>query len=172
MREVKTLHVDNGGIDEVMYIWHCERCGEEVPEWFPHWVENDGVYCPECAFMIGKATEEEYLRMNMPGRWRGYKAAIIDGKPAIYEKRIKWPWEKAKKDLRHSTEYTNWRTAVFERDEYTCKACGQVGGKLNAHHIRPYAKFPSLRLDVDNGVTLCEACHKELHRKERLNNGI
>ena len=65
---------------------------------------------------------------------------------------------------RHSAEYAKWRTAVYERDHYTCAYCGQVGGKLNAHHIAPYAECPNLRYSVDNGITLCEKCHKEVHR--------
>lgn len=60
-------------------------------------------------------------------------------------------------------EYIEWRTAVYERDEYTCCDCGQVGGALNAHHIKSWEQYPSLRFDVDNGMTLCEACHAERH---------
>lgn len=28
-----------------------------------------------------------------------------------------------------------------------------------------YALFPKLRTAVSNGVTLCEKCHKKIHRK-------
>jgi hypothetical protein len=72
---------------------------------------------------------------------------------------------KSRKDNagRHSPEYDEWRTAVFERDDYTCKDCGQRGGELNAHHIKEYAKHPKQRLDVSNGITLCLDCHKARH---------
>lgn len=69
------------------------------------------------------------------------------------------------KNIRNSDEYRQWRAGVYERDEYTCQICGQVGGKLNAHHIRPFAKYPELRLDLNNGVTLCKRCHDHVHRK-------
>jgi 5-methylcytosine-specific restriction endonuclease McrA len=62
--------------------------------------------------------------------------------------------------IRHSLEYKLWRTAVFERDNYTCIWCGQVGGTLNADHIKPFALFPELRFAIDNGRTLCISCHK------------
>lgn len=68
---------------------------------------------------------------------------------------------------RKTSEYAEWRMNVFNRDGFTCQLCGQVGGKLNAHHIKPYAKYPELRLDVNNGITLCERCHRALHKKIR-----
>lgn len=67
--------------------------------------------------------------------------------------------------IRKSTEYNEWRTAVFKRDNFTCQICGQVGRSLNAHHIKPFAKYPNDRFDVNNGVTLCLQCHKNVHRK-------
>ena len=66
---------------------------------------------------------------------------------------------------RKSKEYSNWRTAVFIRDNYTCQICGQVGGKLNAHHIKHFAKDKKRRFDINNGITLCYECHKEVHSK-------
>ncbi len=66
--------------------------------------------------------------------------------------------------LRASSEYADWRVAVFERDNYTCQKCGDKrGGNLHAHHIKPFADYPNLRFDVANGLTLCELCHWEEH---------
>lgn len=67
--------------------------------------------------------------------------------------------------IRNSREYQEWRADVFERDHYTCQNCGQVGGMLNAHHIKPFKDYPDLRLEVSNGITLCLKCHKLAHRK-------
>ena len=67
--------------------------------------------------------------------------------------------------IRNSQEYKDWRKAVFERDNYTCQSCGKHGGKLNAHHIKPFKDYPKLRLVLDNGITLCAECHKEAHKK-------
>lgn len=68
-------------------------------------------------------------------------------------------------NIRNSKEYVNWRMSVFERDEFTCKICGQVGGSLQAHHIIRWVDSVKLRFEIDNGITLCKKCHKEIHRK-------
>jgi len=63
--------------------------------------------------------------------------------------------------IRGSIEYKLWRTAVFERDNYTCIWCGDnSGGNLNADHIKPFCDYPELRLAIDNGRTLCLSCHR------------
>ena len=71
----------------------------------------------------------------------------------------------------YSAEYKWWRNEVFERDKYTCTWCGQVGGTLNADHIKPFAFYPELRYDTNNGRTLCISCHKKTDtygRKSKL----
>lgn len=64
---------------------------------------------------------------------------------------------------RRCAEYARWRKSVYERDKYTCQRCGSKGGRLNAHHIKPYATHPSRRYDLENGITLCEQCHRRVH---------
>lgn len=63
--------------------------------------------------------------------------------------------------IRNSEEYTEWRKSVFERDEYTCQECEEKGGILHADHIKPFAYYPELRLDINNGRTLCLSCHRK-----------
>lgn len=68
---------------------------------------------------------------------------------------------------RSSAQARAWRKAIFERDEYTCQVRGKRGGNLNAHHIKPWAKYETLRFDITNGITLCEECHKKIHKRKR-----
>lgn len=71
---------------------------------------------------------------------------------------------KPNKLARTSAAFVAWREAVFSRDDWTCQECGQRGGRLHAHHIKRFSKYPELRYDVYNGITLCRECHFELHR--------
>lgn len=68
-----------------------------------------------------------------------------------------------------------FRKAVFQRDRYTCRVCNrhgrcrQTGEKimvgamslLDAHHICPRELMPHGGYVQENGVSLCEHCHKE-----------
>ena len=65
--------------------------------------------------------------------------------------------------IRNSTQYAEWRKKVYERDGYTCVKCGDsTSGNLEADHIKQFAWYPELRLDVDNGRTLCIPCHRKV----------
>ena len=66
--------------------------------------------------------------------------------------------------IRVSIEFQEWRANVFTRDDYTCRDCGKRGGDLQAHHIKPFATYPELRFDVNNGLTLCLDCHRKTFR--------
>jgi hypothetical protein len=84
------------------------------------------------------------------------------------EKSHFWKGGKSKQyAYKHITgiEYRLWREAVFSRDNWTCKNCGQVGGNLNAHHIKKWIEFPELRTSIENGITLCIKCHRKVHKK-------
>ena len=82
-----------------------------------------------------------------------------------------WNWQGGKtseqKIIRHSLELRLWRESVFKRDDWTCQDCGERGGVLNAHHLKPFAEFPELRTSIENGITLCKRCHVNRHKIKR-----
>src|SRR3990167_2916761 len=61
--------------------------------------------------------------------------------------------------IRKSKEMELWRNEVFKRDNWICQDCNQIGGRLQADHIKPFAHFPELRFELSNGRTLCRNCH-------------
>jgi len=70
--------------------------------------------------------------------------------------------------IRASESYNKWRADVFRRDGWTCQTCGLRGhGRdIEAHHIKPFALYPKLRFNTENGITLCSKCHQESKGKE------
>lgn len=58
-------------------------------------------------------------------------------------------------------EGNNWRQKVLWRDSYKCQHCYSLV-RLQAHHIRERSKGGTNR--VNNGITLCEKCHDDLHK--------
>lgn len=72
--------------------------------------------------------------------------------------------ETAKK--RNNYTYRKWREAVIKRDGGRCMICGSEEN-LAVHHIKAFAEYPELRLDINNGITLCKKCHMKLHGLEK-----
>lgn len=60
---------------------------------------------------------------------------------------------------------TELRQMVLECDGYACTKCGSTEN-LHCHHIMPVAVEPLLSADIDNCITLCEQCHREVHSQD------
>ena len=63
------------------------------------------------------------------------------------------------------------RKLVLERDNWTCQKCGKskdedINLVLHCHHIDPVKNNPIESADMDNCVTLCKECHKEVHKRK------
>lgn len=74
-----------------------------------------------------------------------------------------------RKTYYNSIPYKDWQKAVFKRDRYLCQLCGaqhKGGVILHAHHLQSFARFPLLRLAINNGLTLCRECHSKVHSKK------
>ncbi len=86
----------------------------------------------------------------------------------------------------HSQKYHQWRSNVFQRDNWTCQTCYVRKGKeLHPHHIKSFAKILeeyNIKIleealnceelwDVNNGITLCKDCHKLTNNYGSKNRG-
>ncbi len=61
---------------------------------------------------------------------------------------------------------TQVAATIHARNHWTCQLCYQRRGKLHAHHIVPVWADLSRARDTDNLTTLCDACHREVHKNE------
>lgn len=64
-------------------------------------------------------------------------------------------------------KYEEWRLLVYQKDNYTCQKCNKKvkGINCHTHHIKSKEEYPELIYDVDNGMTLCNGCHRSIHGK-------
>lgn len=71
---------------------------------------------------------------------------------------------------RHINGYEEWKKQVKEQADYTCDCCGKCGGNMNSHHLNGYDWHKEGRTDINNGVCLCEKCHREFHHIYKYGN--
>jgi len=88
--------------------------------------------------------------------------------------------------IRTNIKYRQWRDDVFTRDNFICQGCGQIGNKLNAHHIKSFSSILQYYeittmeealnceelFNINNGVTLCEECHSNTENFKNKKNII
>lgn len=95
--------------------------------------------------------------------------------------RLKWEDSEAARVIRRLPAYRQWRANILQRDGRVCTECGAHStrdNRLHVHHIfsfsqilaehRPItvedAESYALLWDTDNGITLCDHCHRRAHR--------
>lgn len=71
-----------------------------------------------------------------------------------------------KRGARQNVEWRIWWETCVKRDNYTCRVCLKKGCRLEIHHIKRWAKYPDLRYEISNGITLCKLCHHRVKNKE------
>lgn len=65
--------------------------------------------------------------------------------------------------------YKEWRINVYRRDIFKCKMNNQdCKGRIEAHHILGWTKYPELRYEINNGITLCHFHHPR-KREDEIN---
>ena len=119
---------------------------------------------------------------------KGYNknSAIAWKKRNMPKKEKHWNWKggitSLKDSIRNISQYHQWRSNVFCRDNWICQTCNSLGkANLEAHHKKIFnniltenkiknideaIKFKEL-WDLSNGVPLCTDCHKLI----KLNGG-
>ena len=114
------------------------RCKLDGCEWEArpdHLLEEHG--CPKCAIRNNSGENNPRWNPNLTQEEREIK--------------------------RNFPEYKEWRTKVYERDNYTCQVTGIRGGDLVVHHLYSYNKYYCLRTVIENGITVSKDIHDLFH---------
>jgi 5-methylcytosine-specific restriction endonuclease McrA len=139
-------------------IKHCKECGTLLQLNNSRDIERKNYCSRQC---VGKVVGRN---ADMTKLWEKNNTPEVNAKKVHWgENHPKWIADRSKLKSRTRPEMNIWRNLVFKRDNFTCKNCNKIGKKLHAHHKAPYSIFPMLRWELNNGVTLCENCHKALH---------
>lgn len=113
---------------------NCLFCSKEF------YIEHDRIKDKSRGKFCSRSCVGKYHKGELGFNWRG----------GIYITNLQ---------IRSSSPYKAWRIAVFKRDNWKCVICG-TKGIIEADHIKPFSLFKELRLDINNGRTLCATCHK------------
>jgi len=63
-----------------------------------------------------------------------------------------------KRQKRNDGPYYTWTKKVKERDKNICQLKDKNCSGYNiVHHIKGWLKYPKLRYQINNGITLCQA---------------
>ena len=179
----------------------CEICGKEKYRRPSELKKSKHICCRECRSELYKKHPEIVKNLDKGWGWnKGMSKANGDnlsyGKPrskktkkkiskALQGRKLseqhKEALSKARIELfdrigrigKHERGWKSarWRRAIYKRDNYKCQVCSSIYN-LYAHHILSWKDYPELRYDLDNGITLCNDCHKKIHKGKTRNNSL
>jgi hypothetical protein len=117
-------------------IKKCPTCDNEFSTY-----KRNQIYCSQKCTSVPKSKRKGELSPH----WKG--GTSLNRKRAVM-----------------ASALTEWRIAVFVRDNHICQQCGNKG-EIHAHHIKAFAEYPDERFNIENGITLCIDCHGKIHNK-------
>ncbi len=116
--------------------------------------------------IISNAKNREYYRHNktkINSRIKNYQKQnpqILLKSMKNYLKKV-GDWYNKKEHPTYMAAFIDWSKTIKKRDNDKCQICGNKADV--SHHILFKAKFPELSLNENNGITLCNIHHNEIH---------
>lgn len=118
------------------YVYSCSACEEMVVECF---TLADVRLCDRCAEFFANHYNKAHS-----GMWLTWKN---ERQPSA-----------KRRDIPHKL-----RRAIFERDHYRCRYCGDFKGGLTLDHVMPVSRGGTD--DLENLVTACKSCNSRKKTK-------
>jgi hypothetical protein len=74
------------------------------------------------------------------------------------EKHYRWIEDRTTLTIRQRRK--EWTLLILNRDNHKCRISDvNCKGRLETHHILSWGKYPELRFELNNGITLCHFHH-------------
>lgn len=119
----------------------------------------------ECKCGNYKEVRSSYLRNGQVLSCGCYHKMIINGhNNPNYKPTLTIEHRKKTRNQLFSSSQSTFRNRVLKRDDYACKICDSTK-PLVAHHLNSYNSYEVGRFDINNGITLCESCHRNFHKE-------
>ena len=146
--------------EDLKHHFCCRKCSDE----YNHKINNISFKCDYC----GKETITNLFQYNK-SNGKHFCSQKCVKKYFVGENSSQYNFNLTDEDRLNNRNrgiyphYSIFINKVLNRDNYTCCCCGKHGGNINVHHLNGYNWDKEHRTDVNNGVTLCEECHKKFH---------
>lgn len=157
----------------------CKKCGSDMYV-MPYLIKSGRKkFCSKkCLYESGSQTmtfvkgHADFVPKELRGHTLDTKLKIgISGiGKHLGELNGNWIVDRSKVKLdkeRGGTLHKQWSKNIKNRDSWKCKINNaECCGKVIAHHILSWAKFPELRYELNNGITLCHFHHPRKRNDE------
>lgn len=141
--------------------------------------ESKGKFCSKSCARSYEWKNKKREHLQIAGWNKGTKG-IMKPNSGSFKKgicgKLSPAWKGGKfqdRNIRRMPEYIQWRSDIFERDNWTCQTCSVRGVYIEAHHINEFiniirknniknikdARKCSELWNTNNGVSLCKKCH-------------
>jgi hypothetical protein len=166
---VKVLHLLKNSRNKV--LCKCDKCGKE--KYIKYYIINkiNNYFCRKCSMntneykekisksRLGKKHTKEAIHKMNKNHWCKGKY----GKDNFhYNHNLSDIDRYTMSNRNYYPGYYQWQQSVLKYDNYTCQKCGSKN-HLCTHHINNWSTFKEQRIDINNGITLCNKCHKLIH---------
>ena len=122
---------------------NCITCWVE----FAYYTSNSKwQYCSQSCYDVSKRwkiriDQSNFMKWNKNMCW--YKFSIEQVQKRSWENAYNWKWwiSGLYHRIRKLKVFMEWRSSIYQRDNFTCQDCWLKWIRLECHHIIPYAKM-------------------------------
>jgi len=118
---------------------------------------------------MSEATKEKLRQINL-GKKQSAETRLKRSIALSGNKNPNWIEDKTKlkvSDKHNNARYVHWMKSVIARDKGLCRMANKdCCGILEIHHILSFRKYPELRYELNNGITLCHFHHPRKWKDE------